>query len=132
MITGNWTCDVFKKSLLDGTFKPDSLKLALYTKQATLNSQTEAYTTEGEVQDIGYTPGGKPLDVEVRLDGSVAFLIINNVQWSGQITARAGVIYQESQGAVCVLDFGSDIKSSTKFVVEFPPATPDSALLRIA
>lgn len=133
---GNFTCDSFKTELLLGGFDfvTDVFKIALYTNNASLNAQTTAYTTDGEVVAAGYTAGG---EVAVATQGTlngVAYVSFADVSWSGAITARGALIYKVGGGnpAVCVLDFGADRVSSTTFNVAFPPATSDSALIRIS
>lgn len=134
--TGNYTCSVFKAGLLSGdyAFGTDTFKIALYTNTATLNADTAAYTTSGEVTDSGYTAGGETLSATVSSSGGTSFVTFSNVSWSGAITARGALIYKSGSGnpAVCVLDFGSDITSTTTFTVEFPAATNTSAIIRIS
>jgi hypothetical protein len=133
--TGNFTCDVFKIGLLDGDFDfaVDTVKIALYTNSATLDASTTAYTTVGEVVASGYTAGGNTLTPTVSISSGVAFVTFANTSWSGAFTARGALIYKTgANGAICVLDFGSDKTSVTTFQVEFPPATPTSAIIRIA
>ena len=144
--TGNALCNVFKTGLLDGTYDfgagtTDVFKIALYTNAATLDSDTTAYTTTGEVADAGYSAGGSTLTIsQVPTIGSQtgssasAYLSFSNVSWSGEITARGALIYKydgSTNPAICVLDFGSDKTSTTTFTVEFPSATSTSAILRL-
>jgi hypothetical protein len=132
---GNFTCTVFKTGLLNGDydFAVDTFKLALYTNSATLNADTAAYTTTGEVTDAGYTAGGNTLTPTVGTSGGISFVTFANTSWSGAITARGALIYKSGGGnpAVCVLDFGSDKTSTTTFTVQFPSATNTSAIIRI-
>lgn len=133
--TGNYTCDVFKSGLLNGNFNFSGslIKIALYTNSATLNENTTAYTTDGEVVASGYTAGGNTLVGTVQESNGVGFVTFSTTTWSGAFTARGALIYKAgANGAICVLDFGSDKTSSTLFQVEFPPATSNSALIRIA
>jgi len=133
--TGNFTCDVFKTGLLnaDFDFAVDTIKIALYTNSATLNEDTTEYTTTGEVVASGYTAGGNTLSPTVSISNNVAFVTFANTSWSGAFTARGALIYKAgANGAICVLDFGSDKTSVTTFQVEFPPATFNSALIRIS
>jgi hypothetical protein len=134
--TGNFTCNVFKAALLAGEvdFTPgtsDVFKIALYTNAATLNQDTEQYTTEGEVVALGYTAGGNVLVPSVGVLAGVSFISFANTSWSAAFTARGALIYKVGGSAICVLDFGSDKTSSTVFQVQFPPATTDSAIIRI-
>ena len=132
--TGNATCNSFKTALLNGDvdFAVDVFKIALYTNNATLNAQTTAYTSNGEAAGFGYTPGGQVITVTQGETNGVAFVSFGNVSWSGVIAARGALIYKDGGTAVCVLDFGADRTSSTSFLVSFPPATSDSALIRIS
>jgi len=133
--TGNFTCDVFKSGLLnaDFDFATDTIEIALYTNSATLNEDTTEYTTTGEVVASGYTAGGNTLSPTVSISNNVAFVTFANTSWSGAFTARGALIYKAgANGAICVLDFGSDKTSVTTFQIEFPPATFNSALIRIS
>jgi hypothetical protein len=133
--TGNFTCNVFKSGLLnaDFDFATDTIEIALYTNSATLNEDTTEYTTTGEVVASGYTAGGNTLSPTVSISNNVAFVTFANTSWSGAFTARGALIYKAgANGAICVLDFGSDKTSVTTFQVEFPPATSNSALIRIS
>jgi hypothetical protein len=141
---GNFACDVFKTGLLDGTFDFSSTttqvyKIALYTNAATLNQDTTAYTTSGEVTGNGYVAGGKVLTIGVNPTNSndISFLSFDDISWTGStFTARGALIYRfngTTNPAVCVLDFGSD-KTTTNgtFTVQFPAATSTSAVIRIS
>jgi hypothetical protein len=131
--TGNFTTDVFKTALLNGDvdFGTDTFKIALYTNAASLNAQTTAYTTDGEVVAAGYTAGGESLTPTVASLDGVSYVSFADVSWSGAITARGALIYKDGGAAVCVLDFGSDRTSTTTLTVQFPPATSTSAILRL-
>jgi hypothetical protein len=136
--TGNYTCDTFKSGLLAGTFDfaaptTQTFKIALYTSSATLNAQTAAYTTDNEVVATGYTAGGQAITPSVGFLDGVSYLDFSDATWTGVITARGALIYQDSSNiALFVLDFGSDKTSTTQFQVQFPVATNTSALVRIS
>ena len=132
--TGNFTCDVFKTGLLDGTvdFGSGIFKIALYTNAATLNQNTTGYTPDGEVAAVGYVAGGEVLVPTVSSSNGVSFVGFGNVVWNGVITARGALIYKVGGPAVCVLDFGADRTSATQFQVQFPPSTADSAIIRLS
>ena len=137
--TGNFTCNVFKTGLMNGDFdfSADTFYLALYTNEATLDPDTTAYTSTGEVVADGYTAGGQALTVSttptVGSSGTTAYISFDNVTWTSALTARGALIYKAgANGAVCVLDFGSDKTSTTTFTVQFPAATNTSAIIRIA
>jgi hypothetical protein len=137
--TGNYTCNVFRTGLLNGSFNFTSgtFYIALYTNEATLDADTTAYTTTGEVVASGYTAGGEVLTISqtptVGNTGTTAYISFDNVTWTSALTARGALIYKAGDnGAVCVLDFGSDKTSTTTFTVQFPAATNTSAIIRIA
>jgi len=136
--TGNWACNTFKTGLMNSTFNFTSgtFYIALYTNAASLDADTTAYTTTGEVSATGYTAGGQLLTISQTPtvgNGSVAYISFSNAVWSGAITARGALIYKAgANGAVCVLDFGSNKTSTTTFTVQFPSNTNTSAIIRIA
>jgi len=139
--TGNYTCNVFRTGLMNGTFNFTSgtFYIALYTNEATLDATITAYTTTGEVVDAGYTAGGQVLTITQtpttgNAPNTTAYISFANAEWTGAITARGALIYQSGGGnpAVCVLDFGSNKTSTTTFTVQFPAATNTSAIIRIA
>jgi hypothetical protein len=131
---GNFTCDVFKTGLLDGasSFSSGTFRIALYTNAATLNASTAVYTTDGEVVAAGYIAGGETLTPVVSSSDGISFVSFGNATWSGAFTARGALIYKVGGPAICVLDFGADRTSTTQFQVQFPPATADSAIIRIS
>jgi len=138
--TGNYSCNTFRTGLLNGTFNFTSgtFYIALYTNAATLDASTTAYTTTGEVVASGYTAGGELLTInQVPTTGNApnttAYFSFANASWTGAITARGALIYKAGDnGAICVLDFGSNKTSTTTFVVQFPAATNTTAIIRIA
>jgi len=139
--TGNFTCNVFKTGLLNGTFNFTSgaYKMALYTNAATLDANTTAYIATGEATGGSYSAGGQSLVIAQTPTvgsngGTTAYISFNNVAWTGAITARGALIYLASDGlpAVCVLDFGNDKSSSSTFTVQFPAITNTSAIIRIS
>ena len=137
--TGNYTCNVFRTGLLNGSFNFTSgtFYIALYTNEATLDADTTAYTTTGEVVATGYTAGGEVLTISqtptVGNTGTTAYISFDNAVWNAALTARGALIYKAgANGAVCVLDFGSDKTSTSTFTVQFPAATNTSAIIRIA
>jgi hypothetical protein len=136
--TGNWACNTFKTGLMNGSFNFTSgtFYIALYTNAASLDADTTAYTTTGEVTDSGYTAGGQLLtisQVPTLGNGSTAYISFANASWSGAITARGALIYKSGDnGAVCVLDFGANKTSTTTFTVQFPAITNTSAIIRIS
>ena len=140
--TGNFTCNVFKTGLLNGTFNFTSgaFKMALYTNAATLDATTTAYTATGEASGGSYSAGGQSLVIAQPPTvgsggGTTAYISFNNAAWTGAITARGALIYLyngSTNPAVCVLDFGNDKSSSSTFTVQFPAVTNTSAIIRIS
>ena len=138
--TGNWACNSFKTGLMNGTFNftSGSFYIALYTNAASLDANTTAYTSTGEVVASGYTAGGKALTIAqtptTGVSGNTAYISFANIAWNSALTARGALIYQATTGnpAVCVLDFGSDKTSNSTFTVQFPAVTNSSAIIRIA
>ena len=140
MFTGNYLTTPFKKALLEGVhdFTAHTFKLALFTNEATLNAETAAYGTAGEVSGAGYTAGGVDLTALATASaGTTAFVTFEDAEWPGAtLTARGGLIYNSSVAglpAVAVLDVGADkTANGTTFTVQFPAATAGAAVVRIA
>jgi len=143
--TGNWACNTFFTGLLSGVYNfntgtPQTYYMELYTNAASLDQYTTAYTNVGEVSSTGYTAGGQALTIsQVPTTGSsgghIAYLSFNNPTWTGSITARGALIYLNNgttNPSVCVLDFGSDKTSSSKFTVQFPVASSTSAIITLS
>ena len=137
-ITGNFSCNTLRSGLADGTINlsTDVFLLALYTDSATLDETTTAYTTTGEASGGNYVAGGEIVTASVSSaltsSGSVVFVNFSSPSWTGVITARGALIYKAgANGAVCVLDFGSNKTSANTFDVTMPANTSTSALIRI-
>jgi hypothetical protein len=144
--TGNWATNTFKTGLLDGVFNFNTgtsqvFKIALYTNAATLNADTTAYTSTGEITSSGYTAGGQTLVISQiptignSTGAATTYLSFDNAVWSTATTARGALIYLANgttNPTVCVLDFGSDKTSSTTFTVQFPAVTNTSAIIRLS
>ena len=139
--TGNYVCNSFLSGAFDGDFDfgpgtADVYRMALYTNTATLNAETAAYTTDGEVVASGYTAGGPILTPTKGVAGNTtsgtAFVSFANVTVSAAFTARGALIYKDGGAAICVLDFGSDKTSTTAFTVSFPTANATDALIRLS
>ncbi len=137
--TGNYSCNTLRSGLANGTinFASDTFYLALYTNAATLNEQTGAYTTAGEASGGNYVAGGQVVTATIasladNAGGSTTYVNFSSPAWTGAITARGALIYTPGDnGAVCVLDFGSDKTSTTSFTVQMPANTSTSALIRL-
>ena len=142
--TGNYATNTYKNGLNTGTFNLGTgttqvFKIALYTNAATLDYQTTAYTTTGEVSATGYTAGGQVLTISqvptVGPSGTTSYYSFADVTWSGSFTARGALIYKYDGSinpAMIVLDFGNDKTSTGTFQVQFPVANNTNAIVRIA
>jgi hypothetical protein len=115
----------------------DTLKIALYTGNATLNESTTAYSPTNEVSSVGtnYTAGGVVITgVTVNSSGYTAYVSFNNPNWtSASFTARAALIYNFSKAnrSIAVLDFGADkTVSGNVFTITLPGNTAADALIR--
>ncbi len=137
--TGNYSCNTLRSGLANGTinFASDTFYLALYTNAATLNEQTTAYTVTGETSGGNYVAGGNVVTATItsladNAGGSTTYVNFSSPAWTGAIPARGALIYTPGDnGAVCVLDFGSDKTSTTSFTVQMPANTSTSALIRL-
>jgi len=114
----------------------DTIKIALYTSDATLGASTTAYSSTNEITGDGYTAGGLTLiSPVISTDGTTGLADFADATWTeATITARGALIYNASKSnkALAVLDFGSD-KTSTdgNFTVVMPPAAAATALIRL-
>jgi hypothetical protein len=136
--TGNFSCNTLRSGLINGSFNfsSNTFYLALYTNEATLDETTTAYTTTGEASGGNYAAGGQVVTATVSTDttasGSVTYVTFSSPAWTGVITARGALIYKAGDnGAVCVLDFGSNKTSTNTFTVTMPANTSTSALIRL-
>jgi hypothetical protein len=126
----------FKAQLYQGIhdLTTDVIKIALYTANANLNEDTTVYSSTDEVQPTGtYSLGGAQLTpITVSSSGYTAYVGFPNISWTGAITARCALIYNETQGnkSVAVLDFGSDKTSVGTFTITMPANTATAALIR--
>jgi hypothetical protein len=128
----------FKNDLLVAgqNLATDTLKLALYTGNASLGSDTTVYSSTNEVVGTGYSAGGVTLTgVTIQTSGSTVYINFNNAVWNpASFTTRAALIYNSSKSnkSVAVLDFGSDKTCTTTFTIQMPANTATSSLLRFA
>ena len=136
--TGNYSCNTLRSGLVNGTinFVSDTFYLALYTNAATLDQNTTEYTPADEASGGNYAPGGlvvtATIGTELASSGSIVFINFSSPSWTGAITARGALIYTPgANGAVCVLDFGSNKTSIATFPVTMPANTSTSALIRL-
>lgn len=136
--TGNYSCNTLRSGLVNGTinFATDTFYMALYTNLASLDAATTAYTTSGEATGGNYVAGGQvvtaTIGTEATASGSTTYVNFSSPSWTGAITARGALIYTPGDnGAVCVLDFGSNKTSTSTFTVQMPQNTSTSALIRL-
>jgi hypothetical protein len=81
----------------------------------------------------GYSAQALTVSTLPTSSNNVSFISFNNVTWNSALTARGALIYKlGANGAVCVLDFGSDKTSVSTFQVQFPAASSNSAIIRIS
>tara|TARA_R100000654_G_scaffold1509_2_gene5486 strand:+ start:11110 stop:11532 length:423 start_codon:yes stop_codon:yes gene_type:complete len=132
-------CTVFKADLMntDANLEANTLKLALYNQNASLDETTAAYTTSQEVSASGsYSAGGATLtSVAITTSGNTAIFDCGNVSFTNAtISAQAALIYNNSKAnaAIAVLDFGA-VKSSSNgtFEIQMPNPTASDGLIRI-
>lgn len=111
----------------------DTLKIALYTSEATLGADTTVYSAANEVVATGYTAGGVVLTgVSLNSSGYTAYVSFDNPSWTAALTARGALIYNASKGnkTIATLDFGADKTSVNTFQVALPSNTATAALIR--
>ena len=125
----------FKKELYEAVhnLSSDTLKIALYTGNASLNEDTTAYSASNEVVASGYTAGGNTLTgVTISSSDYTAYVNFANTAWTAAITARCALIYNVTQGnkSIAVIDFGADKTSTTTFTITMPANTSTTALIR--
>ena len=130
-------CTSFKAEILDEQHDliADTIKIALFTSSASLDSTTTAYSTSNEVSGSGYSAGGVTLTSKVvTTTGTTAYFDADDPTWtSASFTARGALIYNSTNGdkAIAVLDFGGDFTvSSGTFKIVFPAAGAN-AIIRI-
>jgi hypothetical protein len=125
----------FKAELYQGVHNllTDTLYMALYTGNASINAATTAYNSSNEVTGTGYTAGGNQVTgATVNTYGYTAYVNFNNVVWPNSvITARCALLYNVSKGnkSICVIDFGSD-KTMLNFTITMPVNAYNTALIR--
>lgn len=112
----------------------DTLKIALYTGNATLNADTTVYSTTNETSGPGYAAGGITLTgVTLTTEGSTVLVDFSDAVWTGaNFTTRGALIYNSSKGnrSIAVLNFGTDKTATGVFTVTMPANTAATALLR--
>lgn len=112
----------------------DTIKLALYTSNASLNEDTTVYSATDEVVGTGYSAGGKVLTgATISTADNIVFVNFANAVWTpAAFTTAGGLIYNASKGnkSIAVLSFGGDKTATSTFTVTMPANSSSSALLR--
>lgn len=145
-------CTSFKAELLVGAHNfrastGNTFKVALYASSATLDANTTAYTTSGEITGTNYVAGGQALtNAGVTSGSAVGFADFDDETFANvTLTARGALIYNSNTAvngidgnpltnpAVAVLDFGGDkVANAGDFQIIFPTAAASTAIIRIA
>ena len=129
----------FKSDILQGiqNLLTDSLYLALYTGNATLNANTTTYSSANEVSSTNYTAGGQivtGVTINTDTQNNVVYVSFNNVTWTNvSFVCRGALLYNSSKGnnSIAVLNWGSDKNAGPNFVVQLPVNSSSSALIRL-
>ena len=121
-------CTSYLAEILSGLHQPtDQYCLALYGTLAELSPQTQRYTAGGEVSGDGYTAGGMQIaGFRASRNGNTAYLAFDPPSWiDATVSSRGGLIYNRSREnrAVCVLDFGKMVKSTSGLFITYLPPT---------
>lgn len=129
----------FKSDILQGiqNLLTDSLYLALYTGNATLNANTTTYSSANEVSTTNYTAGGQivtGVTINTDTQNNVVYVSFDNVTWSNvSFVCRGALLYNSSKSnhSIAVLNWGSDKNAGPNFVVQLPVNSSSSALIRL-
>lgn len=132
-------CTSFKVELFQAIhdFVNDIFKVALYSSSATLNADTTAYSSSGEISGTGYSAGGIAVSgITISSADNIAYIDFDDPSWTNaSFTARGALLYNSSKAnrAVGVLDFGADKTAVTTrpFTLVLPAATSSTAIIRI-
>lgn len=115
----------------------DTLKIALYTSDASLGPETTAYTATEEVSGSGYSAGGIALTgATLAASNGIIYADFSDAAWpSATLSDVAGaLIYNSSKSnkSVWVLNFGlARLANNNTFTVRFPVAGSDTAIFRM-
>jgi len=123
----------------------DTFKAALYLASATLNANTTAYSSTGEVTGTNYSAGGitvtnatAPTATNSSATAGVGYwtpsasLIYTNVTLSTAFDTMFMYNSTQSNKAVAVYTFGSQTITAGNFTLTMPTNATTTALLRLA
>jgi hypothetical protein len=139
MITAGLT-NSFKYQLLLGVhdLSVDTIKVALYTVDATLGPDTTVYSTTNEVSGTGYTAGGiTATNVTVTLStaAGVAYVDFDDPTWNAaNFSTQGALVYNASKSnkSIGVINFGAlQTMVNQGFQILMPSNSSDAALIRI-
>ena len=123
----------------------DTFKAALYLASATLNANTTAYNSSGEVTGTNYSAGGitvtnatAPTATNASATAGVGYwtpsasLVYTNVTLSTAFDTMFMYNSTQSNKAVAVYTFGSQTITAGNFTLTMPTNATTTALLRLA
>jgi hypothetical protein len=137
-------CNSFKSELLHGIhdLSSDTIKLALIKANpaGTYGVATTNYSNvtdnSDEAQGSNYQTGGQALDsVTITQSGSTSYVDIADETFPSVTLSSDGcILYNASKGnrAICVLSFDTTVSISGDFIVTFPAADINNAIIRIS
>jgi hypothetical protein len=119
----------FPKAAYDGDFASPLYKIGLLADTHTPDAADTLWSdvSGDEISGTGYTAGGAAVAVTAATDGTKTTFTPTEAQWiSATFTARYGVLYETSSGAlVLLIDFGSNQSPSGQtFKVNAPSPAP--------
>lgn len=116
----------------------DTLKIALYSSNASLGPETVAYSATGEISGTGYSAGGATLTGgALAVSRGIVYADFADASWpAATLSDVAGaMIYNSSKSnkSIWILNFGIARSCTNQiFTVRFPIAGPDAAIFRMA
>jgi hypothetical protein len=129
----------FKSDILQAAqnLASDSLYLALFTANASLDANTVTYSASNEVSSPNYTAGGQLVTgVIIQTDtvNNIVYVSFNNVVWTNvSFICRGALLYNQTRSnrSIAVLNWGSDKSAGPNFTVTLPADTSTNALIRL-
>ncbi len=116
-------------------------KIALFTTAFAASASVNGYTATNEASATGYTAGGQTLSGYSASNASTKGILdwTTDPSWTitGTLAFQYAMIYNDSDtvvpdGAVCILDFGSQSVTNATVTIQFPTPDASNALIRIA